>query len=92
MRIFGNILILIGIIFLLYLLFLSEYHFKADFFQTIQYKEITLGGEESLLIDLGIIKKGEKIVISCKYVFVVGVLIMLAGVYAFALYSKPRGK
>jgi hypothetical protein len=92
MRIFGNILIFIGIIFLLSLLVLSEYHFKAGYFQTIQYKEIILGGEKNLLVDLGLIQKGEKILISCKHVFVVGVLIILAGVYAVALYQKPKIK
>jgi len=90
MRILGNILILIGIILLLSLLVLSEYHFKADYFQTIQYKEITFGGEKGLLVSLGVIEKGERIVISCKYIFIVGVLILISGVYAIALQHTPK--
>jgi hypothetical protein len=92
MRIFGNVLIFIGIICLLSLLVLSEYYFKTGYFQTIQYKEIILGGEKSFLVDLGLIGKGEKILVSCKHIFVVGVLIILAGVYAIALYQKPKIK
>ena len=92
MRIFGNVLIFLGIICLLSLLVLSEYHFNAGYFQTIQYKEIILGGEKSLLVDLGLISKGEKIIISCKHIFVVGVLLILAGVYGVALYQKPKIK
>ena len=92
MRIFGNILIFAGIIFLLSLLFLSEYHFKTGYFQTIQYKEITLGGENSFLATLGLIEKGEDIFVSCKHIFVVGVLLILAGVYAVALYQGPKIK
>jgi len=90
MRILGNILIFIGIIILLSLLLLSEFHFKADYFQTIQYKKITFGGEKGLLVSLGIIEKGEKIVISCKYIFIGGVLILISGVYAIALQHDPK--
>ena len=92
MRIFGNILIFIGIICLLSLLVLSEYYFKTGYFQTVQYKEIILGGEKSFLADLGLFNKGERIIISCKHIFVVGVLIILSGVYAIALYQKPKIK
>ena len=90
MRILGNILIFIGIVILLSLLVLSEYHFKADYFHTIQYKGITFGGEKGLLVSLGIIEKGEKIVISCKYIFIGGVLILISGVYAIALQHNPK--
>ena len=92
MRIFGNILIFVGIICLLSLLVLSEYYFNTGYFQTVQYKEIILGGEKGFLVHTGLIAKGEKIIISCKHIFVVGILIILAGVYAIALYQKPKMK
>lgn len=88
---FGVFFILIGILVLISLWFLSEYHFKAGYVYTIQEKQITLKGE-NLLGELGIIEKGQKVVIPCKLVFGAGVIMFLVGLFAVVLHHNPREK
>ena len=83
---------LVGIAVLISLWFFSEFHFKTGYAQTVKYEIITLGGEKSLFVDLGILDKGEKIYISCKHAFIVGVLIFILGIYAISLHPAPKMK
>jgi hypothetical protein len=92
MKKLGIILMAIGLIVLLSVWFLSECHFKTGYTQTVKHEKVILGGEKSLFVTIGLLDKGETIFISCKYAFLVGVLIFILGIYAYSFHHDPTMK
>ncbi len=88
---FGVFLILLGIaVPLIFVAFASYYQTDAGVIKNIQKMDvkITVGGEKSLLRNLGIFKNAQKFVIPYRYIFTCGVIVVFTGIYFIVTYHK----
>jgi hypothetical protein len=92
---FGVFLMLLGIALpLICVAFADHYKTDAGVVTNIQQMDvkITLGGEKSLLSDIGIFKKAKKFTIPYRYIFTSGVIVVFAGIYFVVIYFRKTKK